>query len=228
MARNQAAAVNVGIDVGKAQLDIHIYERNITFSVPNNPPGIRRLTGRLGRYRLERVVVEATGRLEHAVVGALMDKQLPVHVANPIRVRRYAGAIGQVAKTDPIDARVIAEYSAVVQPDVRHPIPKSVRQIKDLMARRRQLLEMIVMEKNRLQIMPKPLKTDIKRHLQHLQRQVEKLDGLLTAAIVDVVALVAAAHRGWTRGGQYLISRSPGTRPAYAQAGRRAHRGGAL
>ena len=182
MAKNNASLVNVGIDVGKAQLDVHIYERDIAFSVPNNPSGIRKLSGRLGRYRLARIVVEATGRMEHALVSALMDKQLPVHVANPILVRRYAGAIGQVAKTDAIDARVIAEYAAIVQPAVRRPIPKSVRKIKDMMARRRQLQEMIVMEKNRLQIMPKPLKMDIKRHIQHLQRQVTKLDGLLASA----------------------------------------------
>jgi len=183
MAKHHATQVNVGIDVGKAQLDVHIYERDIAFSVPNDPPGIRKLLARLGRYRLERIVVEATGRMEHAVAGALMDKQMPVHVANPILVRRYAGAIGQVAKTDAIDARVIAEYAAIVQPTVRRPISKSVRKIKDMMARRRQLLEMIVMEKNRLQIMPKPLKADIKRHIQHLQRQVDKLDGLLDTAI---------------------------------------------
>lgn len=207
MAKNHAAQVNVGIDVGKAQLDVHIYERDIAFSVPNDPAGIRRLTGRLGRYRLERIVVEATGRMEHAVVGALMDKQMPVHVANPIRVRRYAGAIGQVAKTDPIDARVIAEYGAVVQPDIRHPIPKSVRKIKDLMARRRQLQEMIVMEKNRLQIMPKPLKTDIKRHIQHLQRQVEKLDGLLASAI---------EHEADWQARRTIVMSAPGVGPVVA------------
>lgn len=183
MPNTTASSVNVGTDVAKAQLDVHIYERDIAFSVPNDPTGIRKLLGRLGRYRLERVVVEATGRLEHAVAGALMDRQMPVHVANPILIRRYAGAIGQVAKTDAIDARVIAEYSAVVQPAVRRAVSKSVRKIKDLTARRRQLKEMIVMEKNRLQIMPRCLRADIQRHLQHLQRQVDKLDRLLAAAI---------------------------------------------
>ena len=183
MANKAAAYVNVGIDIGKAQLDVHIYERAVDFSVLNDATGIRQLVGRLGRYRVGRIVVEATGRLEHALVGALMDRQLPVVVVNPIQVRRYAGAIGQLAKTDTLDARLISEYAAIVQPDARPPVSREVRRIKDLIARRRQLMEMIVQEKNRLQIMPKTLGVEIKRHIAHLKRQVEKLDSLLDAAV---------------------------------------------
>lgn len=168
--------VNVGIDVGKDQLDISIYERNISFSVNNNAAGIRQALGRLGRYALERVVLEATGRYERALVEGALSKGMPIVIANPIHVRRFAGAIGQLAKTDAIDARLIAQYAAVVKPEVRPHQSKQVLQIKDLLVRRRQLIEMMTMEKNRHHIMPKFLKADIQRSILHLQKQLEKVD----------------------------------------------------
>ena len=86
---NQSLGVNVGIDVGKAQLDICLYERDVYFTVENNPEGIRKALGRLGRYRLERIVIEATGRYEHTFVEAALDKGLPVIISNPLHIRRY-------------------------------------------------------------------------------------------------------------------------------------------
>lgn len=171
-----ANAVNIGIDVGKSQLDFFIYERDIHFTVENTTDGIRKALGRLGRYQVSRIVLEATGRYERPFVEAALQKGMPVIIANPIHVRRYAGAIGQLAKTDHIDAWLIAEYAAVVQPPVREHHSKSVIKIKDLLVRRRQLIEMITMEKNRHHIMPDFLKTDIKRNITHLQKQLEKVD----------------------------------------------------
>lgn len=168
--------VNVGIDVGKTQLDLHIYERGISISVTNDKAGIKQALGRLGRYQLARVVLEATGRYERDFVEAALNKGFPVVITNPLHIRRYAGAIGQLAKTDAIDARLIAEYSAIVQPEVREHHSQEVLQIKDLLVRRRQLIEMLTMEKNRHHIMPKFLKSDIQRSIQHLQRQLEKVD----------------------------------------------------
>ena len=168
--------VNVGIDVGKSQLDIHIYERDISLSVSNDKEGIRKVLGRLGRYQVERIVLEATGRYERALVEAALAKGLPVVITNPLHIRRYAGAIGQLAKTDRIDAQLIAEYAAIVQPEVREHHSREVLQIKDLLVRRRQLIEMLTMEKNRYHIMPSFLKADIRRVIQHLQRQLEKVD----------------------------------------------------
>jgi len=169
-------SVNVGIDVGKSQLDIFIYERNISFSVNNDKAGIRKALGRLGRYRLARIVLEATGRYERAFVEAALAKTMPILIANPLHIRRYAGAIGQLAKTDTIDARLIAQYAAVVQPVVRAHHSRQVLQIKDLLVRRRQLIEMLTMAKNCHHIMPKFLKADIQRSINHLQRQLEKVD----------------------------------------------------
>lgn len=168
--------VNVGIDVGKSQLDICIYERHISFSVSNDAPGIRKALGRLGRYQLQRIVLEATGRYERAFVEAALSKNMPVLIANPLHIRRFAGAIGQLAKTDSIDAQLIAQFAAVLQPEIYAHHSKQVLKIKDLLVRRRQLIEMMTMEKNRHHIMPKFLKADIQRSILHLQRQLEKVD----------------------------------------------------
>lgn len=179
----QSSQINVGIDVGKAQLDVYIHERDIHLTVENSAEGIRTLLARLNRYRLTRVVLEATGRYERLLADMALAKDMPVIIVNPLQVRRYAGAIGQLAKTDKIDARVIAKYAAVLQPEVRPHSNQNIRAIKDLLARRRQLLTMSTMEKNRAQIMPKSLKADIQRHIRHLEKQVEKLDKVLDQKI---------------------------------------------
>ena len=108
----QPTRVNVGIDVSKSQLDVHLLERNLAWSVANDEAGIRALVTRLRRYQLARVVVEATGRLEQPLVRQALARQLPIIVVSPLRIRRYAGAIGQRAKTDAIDARLIADFAA--------------------------------------------------------------------------------------------------------------------
>ncbi len=153
----QRPSVNVGIDVGKATLDVYLLERDRMFSVPNEEHAISALVSRLSRYRLERVVIEATGRLEQPFVRAAVAKGLPVVVVSPLKIRRFAGAIGQLAKTDEIDARLIARFASTLKP-VAHPTPDAKAQlIKDLIVRRRQLTSLRTMEKNRRQIMPEDL-----------------------------------------------------------------------
>jgi len=197
--------INVGVDVGKTQLDIHLYERNISFTVNNDADGIRYALGRLGRYQVVRLVLEATGRYERAFVEAALHKQLPVLITNPLHIRRYAGAIGQLAKTDAIDARLIAQYAAVVQPPVRDHHSQEVLQIKDLLVRRRQVIEMLTMEKNRHHIMPKFLQADIQRSIQHLQKQLEKVDRELNKRV--------EAEDAWRQKRDILLS-MPGIGPA--------------
>ena len=114
-------AVNVGIDVGKAQLDVGLLERSLMLQVPNEERAIRTLVSRLARYRLARIVIEATGRLEQPFVTAALAKGLPVVVVSPLKIRRYAGAIGQLAKSDAIDARLIARFGAAVKPAAHAP-----------------------------------------------------------------------------------------------------------
>lgn len=179
----QSSEINVGIDVGKSLLDVYIFERDIHLQAENSIDGVRGLLSRLNRYKLTRIVIEATGRYERLLADAAFDRDMPVIVVNPLNIRRFAGAVGQLAKTDKIDARIIAQYAAVIRPEVRPASNRNIRVIKDLLARRRQLMTMSTMEKNRAHIMPKSLRADIQRHINHLQKQLEKLDKILDQKI---------------------------------------------
>jgi transposase len=112
----QRSSINVGVDVGKAQLDLYLLERDLGLTAPNDDRAIASLIRRLRRYRIERIVVEATGRLEQPFVRAALAAGVPVVVVSPLKIRRFADAIGQLAKTDAIDARVIARFAAAVKP----------------------------------------------------------------------------------------------------------------
>jgi len=179
----QEQKINVGVDVGKAQLDLFLHEINLYFSVENNAKGIRQAIKRLNQYSIDRIVIEATGRYEHDFVEAAIDCGLPIVIINPLRVRRYAGALGLLVKTDQIDCRLIAEFSAKIQPDVRLHKTKMNLKIKDLLVRRRQIITITTMEKNRYQIMPKFLKSDIKRMIGFLDRLLEKIERQLNTLI---------------------------------------------
>jgi len=108
--------INVGIDVGKFKLDVFIHEKAIYFQVDNNPEGIKQVLKRLSYYRVERLVMEATGRYEFNMAEAAYQKNIPICIAKPLNVRRYAGATDRLAKTDKIDAALIAEYAAGIYP----------------------------------------------------------------------------------------------------------------
>ena len=183
MAINNPPKVNVGIDVGKAQLDVAIHETRQSVSFPNDADGVQMLVLLLQEFRVERIVIEATGRLESRFVEAALEASLPVIVLQPIKIRRYAGAIGLLAKTDALDARLIAEFAAVVKPPLRESADQNTRYIRDLLVRRRQLLQISTMEKNRLKIMPEHLQADIERLIAELQHQLKQLDQLLDRAV---------------------------------------------
>lgn len=179
----QRPMVNVGVDVSKSKLDVYLLERDLLLSVHNDEPSIATLVSRLARYRLERIVIEATGRLEHAFVTAAVAKGLPIVVVSPLKVRRFADAVGQLAKTDEIDARLIAQFAATLKPAV-HPIADAKTQIiKDLVVRRRQLTSLRTMEKNRRPIMPESLKPSIDRMIETLDRELESLEQLIQSAV---------------------------------------------
>lgn len=186
MSKQREEGVNVGVDVGKQQLDVFIHERGLHLTATNDAGGIRTLLSRLGRYRLARIVVEATGRREYAFVLAAAERGWPVIISQPLTVRRYAAAKGVLAKTDKIDATVLADYAAVMRPEVRPLAIGKVREIKDLIARRRQLVEMSTMEKNRLDVMPKVLQAGIRLHLRHLKTSIEKLDRFVDDLVSSV------------------------------------------
>ncbi|MBN8239969.1 IS110 family transposase [Marinobacter hydrocarbonoclasticus] len=178
--------VNVGVDVGKANLDIALHPSGQFYTIPNTEAHIRRFVRILKNYSIERIVVEASGRYEQALVQACDQAGLPIIIVNPISVRRNAQAIGVLAKTDRIDAQVIAQYAATLKPEFK-PIPdKTSQKIKDLLVRRSQLLEMSTMEKNRLQILPKPLHRSIKSMLRMLQSQIETVTRQIEQEVAKV------------------------------------------
>ncbi len=178
--------INVGVDVGKSKLDIVLHPLDLHFSIPNDDEHIQKIVQILKTHQVKRIVTEATGRYEHAFVFACDKADLPVVVVNPTNIRRYAQAIGVLAKTDKIDATVIAQFAATIQPDIK-PIPdRQSRIIKDLLIPRTQLLEMQTMEKNRLQIMPKEQHSSIKALLKSLQTQIEKLTLKLDQLVAEV------------------------------------------
>src|SRR5512132_3942085 len=139
----------VGIDVAKAQLDIALRPSGERWAVPNDASGVMTLVDRVQALRPTLIVLEATGGLERAVTSALASAGLPVVVVNPRQVRDYARATGQLAKTDALDARIIAQFGEAVQPAVRPLLDEQARILGELVARRRQLVEMLAAESNR-------------------------------------------------------------------------------
>ena len=196
--KRSTSLVNVGVDVGRDRLDVFIHERQLALSFSNDDAGIRALLRRLAYYRLARIVLEATGRREQPLVRAALARQLPVVIVNPMTVRRFAGALGILAKTDAIDARVIAHFAATIEPEVRDAPDPNARELKDLVIRRRQLLDMATMEKNRLHVMPKALQAPIRRHIRDLDDDVRELDALIDALV--------AQHAHWRERRDILLS----------------------
>ena len=180
---NKTSETNVGVDVGKFQLDIYIRPANVHFSVTNDIKGIREAIKQLVPYKPDRIIVEATGRLENSFICACAKANLPFVLANPVHIKKFAGAIGQLAKTDKLDAKLIARYGEVIQPAISQVKPEIISNISDLLSRRNQLIKMQTMEKNRLQIMPKITQKSIQSILQTLQKEIAKLDKQLLALI---------------------------------------------
>ena len=146
----EIAPIFIGIDVSKARLDVAMRPSAEKLSVSNDEAGIQALVKRLSELKPVLIVLEATGGLERSVSGTLGSAQLPVVVVNPRQVRDFAKATGQLAKTDRIDAEVMARFAEVIRPPLR-PLPDEVSlELRALIARRRQLIEMMVAEKNRL------------------------------------------------------------------------------
>ena len=176
---NTTEQINVGVDTGKSQLDFYVRPLDQAFSVDNTAEGIRLAVKQLKELKPARIVIEATGRLELPFVLAAQKARLPVCVVNPLHVRKFAGALGKLAKTDRLDARLIAQYGERLQPALTLIKPREARLVSDLLARRSQLLDMQTMEKNRLSILPPTLHTSIKRILKQLQAEVKKVETLL-------------------------------------------------
>lgn len=167
----------VGIDVSKDRLDVAVLPSNEAFWVPRNETGLDELLARLKPLSPQAVALEATGGYETVVVATLRTAGLPAFIVDPARVRRFAQASGQRAKTDRIDAAVIARYTAVLKPEIR-PLPdEATRHLAELVARRRQFLAMMTAERQRRQKLREPrLLRSIDRLLDALQRELSEID----------------------------------------------------
>ena len=188
----------IGIDTGKQHLDVHILPHGESFQVSNDTRGIREAIKHLKPLAPKRIVIEATGRLEMAFVSACHKAHLPIVVANPTHVRRFAQATGRQAKTDRLDALDIARYGAALKPEMTRAKPEELQLISELLARRTQLLDMRTMEKNRLGILPKSLHRSLNRHIKQLSDELARLDKMIDQAIEQ--------SSEWTEKSELLMS----------------------
>src|SRR2546428_3271987 len=162
----------VGIDVAKAELEVVVRPSGARWTVTNNPAGLAQLQERLQASAPSLIVLEATGGYEVAVVAALATAALPVVVLNARQVRDFARATGRLAKTDAIDAGVLAHFAEVVRPPVR-PLPDAMTQsLQAWLMRRRQLVEMLLAEEQRRSRAPRPIQRQIDQHVRGLRAQL--------------------------------------------------------
>ena len=176
--------VVVGIDIAKAKLDVFVSQADQVKQYDYQPEAVQGLIQELRAVEPALVVLEATGGLERRLVAELAAAQLPVVVVNPRQVRDFAKATGRLAKTDVLDAKVLAAFGLAVKPAIREVPSEELHELIELLARRRQLVEMIVMEKNRLkQAASKGLRKELKAHIAWLEKQQRESDRGLHQAV---------------------------------------------
>ncbi|WP_022728091.1 IS110 family transposase [Fodinicurvata sediminis] len=179
----------VGIDVSKERLDVHLRPSGEAFVVPRDNESVEVLAERLQALQPALIVLEATGGFETVAAAGLAAAGLPVAVVNPRQIRDFARAMGQLAKTDPLDAAVIAHFAEAVHPHPRPIADGAARMLGELVARRRQVLEMMVSEKMRRSHMsnPRTLRS-VKAVLKVLEAQLKDIDGEISTTIRNTPA----------------------------------------
>lgn len=176
--------IAIGIDVSKAELVVAVEPTQETWTSSSAPEAVDTLVRRLAALRPALIVVEATGGYERALVASCALAQLPVAVVNPRQVRAFAQALGRTAKTDAIDAALLAQFAARVQPTARPVADAATQLLAALVARRRQLLEMLGAERQRLAQGPAPrVARDLRTHVRWLERRVRDVDDEIGGAI---------------------------------------------
>lgn len=175
----------VGIDVSKAHLDISLGSTGKRWQEDNTEEGIGRLVGQLQGMGLKAVIMEATGGYETSSAAALGAAHIPVAIINPRQARDFAKSLGRLAKTDKIDAQVLARFGEAVQPEPRPMADEATQALQGLLSRRRQLIEMLVAEKNRLYLAHEQVRDHLKEHIQWLEQEVDDLDAQLAQAVQD-------------------------------------------
>lgn len=202
------ADVFVGIDISKSRLDVAVTPGEQTFTCPNTPDGMQKLVRRLQKLQPQLILLEATGGYEFLIVAALRDATLPACFINPRLVRNFARAAGIAAKTDRLDAQVLALYAWRMQPQPRPLATAQQQELKHLMTRRRQVQDMIQVERNRLEHAHFP------RIRQSLQKNIAFLEGQLAALDRETDDFI---HQNplWVEQGQ-LLTTVPGVGPGTA------------
>lgn len=202
--------VSIGVDVSKRELAIAVHPTGEQWTTAATPAAIASVVARLGALAPQIVVVEATGGYERGVVAALAVAELPVAVVNPRQVRAFAQAIGRSAKTDVIDAALLACFGGRLEPAPRPVTDEATQALGALVARRRQLLEMLGMERARLEHAPPTghLTRELRRHIRWLERRVVDID--------EEIGTCIAAHPTW-RVQEELLRSVPGVGPTTAR-----------
>ena len=207
----------VGIDVSKGHLDLHARPDGSAARYTNDPTGIAALLARVAGLAPERIVLEATGGFEAAVAAALAAAGRPVAVVNPRQVRDFARATGRLAKTDALDAAVLAHFAEAVRPEVRALPGADAVALAALVDRRRQLIEMRTAEMNRLGLATPRVATSVRAHIAWLSKQLDQVDKelaeLIEASPVWREGRLAPGGSGYRSGGE------PGTRQRVAGTG---------
>lgn len=200
--------VHVGIDVSKDRLDVHVRPSGESFAVARDGDGLTELIGRLEVLAPRLVVVEATGGFEVVVAASIGGAGLPLAVVNPAQVRYYAQAMGKRAKTDKIDAEVIARFAEATHPEPR-PLPDEATQLlSDLVTRRRQIIVMMGAERQRATRLPKRLRKSCERVIRMLEKELAELDREIDTTVRGTPA--------W-RDKEDLLASVPGVGPIVAR-----------
>jgi transposase len=170
-------AIFVGIDVSKDRLDVHVRPSGQAFAVTRDGKGLEELIDRLRELSPALIAVEATGGFETIVAAAVAGAQLPLAVINPAQIRHFAQAVGQRAKSDPIDAAVISRFAEAVRPEPRPIADAQARLLAELVGRRRQIIEMLVAERQREKRADNVrVRKSLARHIKVLEKEVPEID----------------------------------------------------
>ncbi|MDP3285275.1 MAG: IS110 family transposase [Desulfobacterales bacterium] len=175
----------IGIDVSKDSLDVCLRPEGKKWSIEYNDKEIKLFVKQLLAIEPSLIVIEATGGLEIQLVSQLAAAKLPVVVCNPRQIRDFARATGKLAKTDKIDADVIAHFADAIRPEIRPLKDEQTQKLTELLARRSQLVDMLTAEKNRFQQATTTLKKDIQSHITWLEKHLENIEGELKELIKE-------------------------------------------
>jgi len=173
------AAPYVGIDISKTQLDVAVGQSGDSWRANNDEKGIESSVRRLKELAPALVVVESTGGLEVPLLVALYEAGLPLSRVHPGRVREFAKSIGLLAKTDKLDARLLARFAEAVKPPITTLPTSEEQQLSALMTRRRQVVEMLTAEKNRLNTLPPTMRQRVSKHIVWLEEELAELNRLI-------------------------------------------------